>query len=193
MGVSGLQQLRTDSSRYERRGIPRPWMESEQYTRKILVDRNLSIVLYALFSDFDVVGILGRTLQSLHQILSLTHVINDSNKFPTKVLYLEDFFPHSNVNQQAMVDKFVGVLEKFLGVKATRFSLAERWRQCPPSEAGNRSITEYLAQVSQSPCQIYHPQADRRRAPSGRCVIATAIHMKNFGISIERSIVASHT
>lgn len=46
-----------------------------------------------------------------------------------------------------MVDSFVAVLEEFLGVKAIRFSLAERWRQCPPPEAGDRSITEYLAQV----------------------------------------------
>ena len=48
-----------------------------------------------------------------------------------------------------MVDSFVAVLEEFLGVKAIRFSLAERWRQCPPSEAGDRSIKEYLAQVKQ--------------------------------------------
>ena len=46
-----------------------------------------------------------------------------------------------------MVDTFITVLEKFLGVKAIRFSLAERWRLCPPPEAGDRSIKEYLAQV----------------------------------------------
>lgn len=53
-----------------------------------------------------------------------------------------------------MVDSFVTVLEGFLGVKAVRFSLAERWRQCPPSEAGDRSITDYLAQVRQSRTHI---------------------------------------
>ena len=46
-----------------------------------------------------------------------------------------------------MVDSFVTVLEKFLNVKAIRFSLAERWRQYPPSEAGDCSITDYLALV----------------------------------------------
>ncbi|KAL8793565.1 MAG: hypothetical protein Q9195_003827 [Heterodermia aff. obscurata] len=97
-------------------------------------------------SDFDVVGILGRNLQSIHDLLSLTHDVSDAKKFPSTILYPEDFFPHSNKNQQAMVDDFVTALEKFLGVKAVKFSLAERWRQCPPSEAGGRSITEYLAQ-----------------------------------------------
>ena len=48
-----------------------------------------------------------------------------------------------------MVDAFVAVLEKFLGVEAIRFSLAERWRQCPPSDADGRSITGYFAQVKQ--------------------------------------------
>ena len=120
-----------------------------QYSRKIAVDRDLDIILHAVSSDFDVVGILGRNLESIRRILSLTHDINDANKFPSKLLYPEDFFPHSNKNQQAMVDKFVTVLEAFLGVKAVRFSLAERWRQCPPSEAGDRSIEDYLAQVRQ--------------------------------------------
>ena len=116
---------------------------------RLILDRDMSIVLYAIYSDFDVVGIFGRDLRSIHHILSLTHDIKDSNKFPSKILHPEDFFPHSKINQQTMVDKFVGVLENFLGVKAIRFSLAERWKQFPPSEAGDLSITEYLAQVSQ--------------------------------------------
>ncbi|KAL8830608.1 MAG: hypothetical protein Q9191_001333 [Dirinaria sp. TL-2023a] len=100
----------------------------------------------AIYPDFDVVGILARDLQSIHDIVSLTHDVDDAAKFPSKILYPEDFFPHSNRKQQAMVDTFVTVLEKFLGVKAIRTSLAERWRQCPPLEAGDHSITEYLAQ-----------------------------------------------
>ena len=120
-----------------------------QYSRKTSDDWDLNIILHAVSSDFDVVGILGRNLRSIRDILSLTHDVNDASKFPSKILYPEDFFPHSNKNQQAMVDSFVTVLEAFLGVKAVRFSLAERWRQCPPSEAGGRSITDYLAQVRQ--------------------------------------------
>ena len=128
------------------------WDRSNIPVRLPLIGPEHCLIRYLYFSDFDVVGILGRNLQSIHHILSLTHDIkNSNNRFPSKVLYPEDFFPHNNTNQQAMVDKFVGVLENFLGVKATRFSLAERWRRYPPSEAGGRSITEYLAQVSQCP------------------------------------------
>ena len=120
-----------------------------QYSRKTVVAQDSNTILQAISSDFDVVGILGRKLESIRDILSLTHDVKDANKFPSKILYPEDFFPHSNKNQQAMVDNFVTVLEDFLGVKAIRFSLAERWRQRPPSEAGGRSLTDYLVQVRQ--------------------------------------------
>ncbi|CAF9916091.1 MAG: hypothetical protein HETSPECPRED_002755 [Heterodermia speciosa] len=111
----------------------------------------------AIYPDFDVVGILGRNLQSIHDLLSLTHDVDDVKEFPSKILYPEDFFPHSNKSQQAMVDNFVTVLEHFLGARAIRFSLAERWRQNPPSETGDRSITEYLAQSAFWPmCYSYY-------------------------------------
>lgn len=68
-------------------------------------------------------------------------------KFPTKILYPLDFFPHSNPEHQAMVDEFISVLEKFLGTTRVEFSIAERWIQCPPAEADGKPLKKYLAKV----------------------------------------------
>lgn len=99
-------------------------------------------------SNFDVIGILGRQLQSIHHIAAATLDIQNGERYPSKILYPKDFFPHSNKNQQAMVEEFVRVLENFLGVKRTEFSFADRWDKCPPAAAKGKPIKEYLARVT---------------------------------------------
>lgn len=47
-----------------------------------------------------------------------------------------------------MVDDYVNVLESYLGVKRTTFSFVERWSQCPPEEAGEKPLKEFLSKVS---------------------------------------------
>ena len=79
---------------------------------------------------------------------------SNSTKFPSKILYPLDFFPHSNAQHQAMVDDFVGVLEDFLGTKKIEFSIAERWDKCPPAEAQGKPLKQYLAKVCPS---FYRP------------------------------------
>jgi hypothetical protein len=97
---------------------------------------------------YDVVGPFSRNLDDLHYLVSKTlDVTNKSTKFPQKILYPLDFFPHSNPKHQAMVDEFVSVLEKFLGTKRLEFSIAERWAQCPPPEAGGKPLKQYVAKV----------------------------------------------
>ncbi|PQE11375.1 hypothetical protein CJF31_00001188 [Rutstroemia sp. NJR-2017a BVV2] len=54
------------------------------------------------------------------------------------------FFPHSNPDQQKLVDEFVSLLERFLGIKRTHLSISERWNECPPNEAEGKGIREYL-------------------------------------------------
>lgn len=53
----------------------------------------------------------------------------------------------ANTEQQALVDRFVGDLEAYLGIKATRMSIADRWLQCPPEEANGKTIEEFLDKV----------------------------------------------
>lgn len=47
-----------------------------------------------------------------------------------------------------MVEEFITVLEEYLGIKRTVFNIGERWSQCPPEQAGGKSLKEYLPQVS---------------------------------------------
>jgi hypothetical protein len=68
-------------------------------------------------------------------------------KYPNKILYPKEFFPHSNAKHQAMVEELVSVLERFLGTKRIEFSIAERWAKCPPEEASGKSLKEYLEKV----------------------------------------------
>lgn len=48
---------------------------------------------------------------------------------------------------QAIVDDFLTILEKFLDVKKSTFSISERWEKCPPLEGKGKSIKEYLEKV----------------------------------------------
>lgn len=103
--------------------------------------------MLTLSSAFDVVGLLGRNIKSINNIISLTHDLNSSRNYPKKILYPKEFFPHSDPIHQAMVNEYVVILEAFLGVKKTEFSLVERWAQCPPPEAEGKSLKDYLNKV----------------------------------------------
>jgi hypothetical protein len=65
-------------------------------------------------------------LDDLHHIAAHTFDLDDSTtKFPSKILYPEDFYPLSNSSQQTMTEEFISVPEDFLGVKRTPFSIAK--------------------------------------------------------------------
>jgi hypothetical protein len=73
-------------------------------------------VLTTITRAFDVVGHFSRTLEDLRYIVANTlDLPSHSTKFPSKILYPLDFFPHSNPKHQAMVDEFVSLLESLLG------------------------------------------------------------------------------
>ena len=137
-------------------------------------------------------GILGRDPQSIHDLATLTHNLHDEQKFPSVILYPVDFFPHRNLNQQAMVEAFIKVLEDFLGVKTTRFSLVERWNQRPPMEAQGRSIKDYLAKVFES-LAYSATCANLTRAHSGQCATVTATSMMTFDGTTRKNLVKSRT
>lgn len=97
---------------------------------------------------FDVVGLFSRTLDNLYDLASKTMDLPDTPlKFPPRILYPLDFFPHSNYEHQRMVEEFIGALESLLGTKRVEFSIAERWSQCPPEAAQGKSLMEYLPKV----------------------------------------------
>ncbi|KAF2806256.1 putative amidase, partial [Mytilinidion resinicola] len=99
----------------------------------------------ANLSKFDVVGQLSRDLDDLHHTVAHTFDLNDnSTQFPSKILYAQEFYPLVNEKQQAMTEEFISILEGFLGVKRTLFSMTETWDRSPLKEAEGKSLLEYL-------------------------------------------------
>ncbi|KID83955.1 hypothetical protein MGU_08827 [Metarhizium guizhouense ARSEF 977] len=94
---------------------------------------------------------------------------DDNKLFPTEILYPEDFFPMANSKQQALVDRFVGDLEAYLGIKATKMSIADQWRQCPPDEANGKTTEEFLDNAAYNPFYYngYHEFDDFRKDERG--------------------------
>lgn len=147
-------------------------------------------------SLFDVVGLFSRDLADLHHIASASMDLSDhSTKFPSKILYPLDFFPHSNGKHQAMVDEFVGVLETFLGTKRIEFRIADRWDACPPPQANGKSLKEYLAKVrvplsSRRNCYPRELSAEcpPGRVPSGQCAPTTTMALTSFARSTRENM-----
>ncbi|KAB8339253.1 hypothetical protein FH972_022187 [Carpinus fangiana] len=95
--------------------------------------------------NFDVVGIMGRSIDSLHSTVSTTLDLKDSRNYPTRIIYPTDFFPHSDSNHQAMVEEFIKILEKFLGTKRTVVTISDEWDGDPPEAASGKPLKTYLA------------------------------------------------
>lgn len=110
-------------------------------------------------------------------------------QYPRKILYATDFFPHQNPEQQAMVNEFVQSLEVLLGVKKTEISIAERWSQCPPGEAGQKSIRDYLDKVFALPRSIeLHLRSFCYSLHSTHSILMATILSKTFRRNTKKSM-----
>lgn len=93
----------------------------------------------------DTVGFFTRSIseaKSLADGWSGDDMLYETSENDTKIFYPVDMFPFENAEYQAVVDRFVALLEKFLGVEAHRVSLSEKW---DGSEYGDgRTLEEYL-------------------------------------------------
>ncbi|KAH8203220.1 hypothetical protein TruAng_002625 [Truncatella angustata] len=89
---------------------------------------------------------------------ALASTIKEFKTFPRSILYPTDFFPQSDKVQQGLRDNFVNILEDFLGVKKTSFSIADRWAANPPEEAEGKSLAEFASKSGYTPFyyDIYH-------------------------------------
>lgn len=100
-------------------------------------------------------GLFTRNLEDLYHLADYSFdLVNNFNQFPTKIIYPVDFFPYTNEKHQKMVDEFVSIFERFLGTKRIEFSIADRWAQCPPEQAGGKSLEDYLQNVGDSHSNI---------------------------------------
>ncbi|KAK6527768.1 hypothetical protein TWF694_004748 [Orbilia ellipsospora] len=110
------------------------------------------------FYDFDVIGFFSRSLSDLHKVSLETLNIPNCTNYPKRIIYPLDFLPKQDKTQQAMIEEFVSVLEKFLGVKRVEINMAERWDKCPPAAANGKSLKEYLKNSAYWPMyyEVYH-------------------------------------
>ncbi|GAB1319268.1 hypothetical protein MFIFM68171_09478 [Madurella fahalii] len=105
--------------------------------------------LYPCSPVFDTAGAFSRSLRDL-QIFAkaaLGSTIKGFKTFPRRILYPTDFFPQGDSAQQHLIDRFIGLLEEFLGVEKTSFSLAEIWKKNPPVEANGKSFEDYTVKT----------------------------------------------
>ena len=83
-----------------------------------------------------------------------------------------------------MVEEFISVLERFLGVNRVEFSLQERWATCPPAVAEGKPLKQYMAKVC-FPLRCVREITNMIRVLSGQCAMSTFIHMKIFDRTID--------
>ncbi|KAL6879311.1 amidase signature enzyme [Trichoderma novae-zelandiae] len=113
--------------------------------------------------DYAAVGLMSR---NLHDLLSIAQVTINASRvgvpFPKRIIYLLDYAPASE-DDQSLDDKFVAVLERFLGIKADRVRLSETWDANPPNDT-TQSLEEYMKEAPfRSFCYgFYHQYADFR-------------------------------
>ena len=83
-----------------------------------------------------------------------------------------------------MVEEFISVLERLLGVKRVEFNLQDRWAKCPPAAAQGKSLKKYMAKV-RFLLRYVREITDMIRVLSGLCAMSTSIRMKTFDRTIE--------
>jgi hypothetical protein len=104
---------------------------------------------------------LHSTLKEFKEVRELpsfpASVASHIKQFPKNILYPTEYFPLKDAGQQKIIDQFVQIMENFLGVKKTTFSLAGRWTENPPAEANGKSLDEYAYKVAPlSPLSIQY-------------------------------------
>jgi len=74
----------------------------------------------------------------------------DALKNISTLLYPTDWLPTGNEIQKSIVDDFTASIESLLGVKVTKVSLIERWKETAPEEVRGIALPDYLRKVKQS-------------------------------------------
>ena len=101
------------------------------------------------FLDFDTPCVFGRDIQRFETFIRAWYGPPETDgpigrSRPTSVIYPLEYFPTENKEQMRCIDSFVSDLESFLGIKASRISIAERWEHTKPEDANGQSVQEYL-------------------------------------------------
>jgi hypothetical protein len=98
-------------------------------------------------SAFDTINIASSDLSKLQYTSKTVLQFEDSSQFPRKLLFPTDFFPNYDPATLNATEKFVTILEKFLGVERSPISFATKWDKTRPEEAHGKPLEEYAEQV----------------------------------------------
>ncbi|KAF2652401.1 putative amidase [Lophiostoma macrostomum CBS 122681] len=145
---------------------------------------------------FDVVGHFSRTLEDLNLIVSSSlDLPRQWTKYPSRILYPTDFFPHGNAKHQAMVEELVSVLEKFLGTKRIEFNIADRWNRCPPAEALGKPERSAFWSLCRDYNKMFEPYHEDYRKKFGKEPYEGVITSFRWGIgrSVSEEQYQNHT
>lgn len=75
-------------------------------------------------------------------------LLTTDSRRPGKIVLPMDWFPMRNPGQQKMVDQYLGILEKKLGLEVWRVSLEQEWSNSGPLELKSKTLQEYLEMVN---------------------------------------------
>lgn len=80
----------------------------------------------------------------------MARTFTDAEKNIKSLLYPTDWLPTGNDVQRHLVDEFVASIENVLGMKVTKISLVEKWKETAPEEVRGINLPDYLRTVSLS-------------------------------------------
>jgi hypothetical protein len=100
--------------------------------------------------QFDSPSLFGRNIHTFNNFVQSWYGASiksqDRSNRPWRIVYPVDYLPVSNHDQARVFDEFVGDLAAYLEVEPEILSIAETWRQAPPTE--ERDISKYMENVS---------------------------------------------
>ena len=119
------------------------------------------------FLDWDTPCLFGRDITSFKQLATVwypSYLQPTCRGIPTRLILPSDYFPVQNTYQMRIFNEFLHDFATFLKVELSTVSIAECWNSSPPSDAGNQSVQEYLADtiVNTYYHDFYHSTDDFR-------------------------------
>lgn len=101
---------------------------------------------------FDVPSLFGRDITLFADFIRLWYnreLKPDTHAgLPWKIVYPTDFLPVANGSQMKVFDRFTDDLASYVDAEVKRVSIKNTWAENPPPEAEDRSLRQYLHNVS---------------------------------------------
>lgn len=113
-----------------------------------------------LCHELDTAGVFARNAATWSKVMHAWYEnFTDYTEHPKKLFYQNSSFPAVNTTAGALIEEFVGKVEKFLGTKREFVNISSQWEETQPS--GTAAISKFLNTVSPAPvCFPTHTHTD---------------------------------